>query len=270
MLNNTQTKGITAHKKAQLDKLIIQVLAAQHHVELLQAIVTPLTEKANNYQGFLAVADNNKQQAYNNKQLLDALVQSALDLANNSSIAAKEMAEADTVTTNLAADMKLLIDKLIYAAEVTNKLANIVVRQKALNPLISDDLVSRVGIAGIDANSAVALTLVALKSSFAAVASHTESAAATKLSDMQAVTLYQTLTGTNPGKAAPKKEIPSLQSYLHTAYTNALGEYKHSEIALKNVNAQLNNAQADLNKAQVKLQSLQAGLAAANAAALAL
>ncbi|MEO6521391.1 MAG: hypothetical protein ABIN91_06935 [Mucilaginibacter sp.] len=269
MLNNIQTKGITAHKKTELDKLTIDVISAQQQVDQLQAIVNSLTGKADSYQGFLAVADSNKQQALSNKQVLDTLVQSALDLVNNSAIAIKEMGEAASSTTNLAAEMKLLIDKLIYTAEVTNKLANLVIRQKALNPLISDDLVSLVGTAGTDANNAVALTLVALQSSFAAAAAHTESAAATKLSDKHAAALYQTLTGMAPGKAAPKKETASLQSYLHTAYTNALAAYKHSQAALKNVTTQLNHAQADLNKAQVKLKSLQAGLAAANAAALA-
>ena len=187
-------KGINEQKKAELDTLAAQVLDAQHELDQCEATVAALTEKLNLLQNLLAEGESNTTQAQNNKTLIDAVVQSALDLQNNSSIAYKEIAAADSKTKDLAAAIKILMDKLIYSAEMINKLASIVTRKKALNPLISDELVSMINTAGSDANNAVALTLVALQSTFSATASNIMSEGALALENTQAITLYQMLT----------------------------------------------------------------------------
>lgn len=255
--------GVTEYKKAELDALSIQVLDAQDDVAQYQAIVTSLTTKSAEFQGFLATATNNKTQAYTNKLLVDQLVQSAVDLQSNSDIAFNEMVAADVATKKLTAHVNALMGKLIYSAEVINKLANLVVRKKALNPLISDELVSMITIAGTDANNAVALTLVALQSAFTAQATAMESETATGLEYAQSITFTKLLTGDIPG-GSPK----SLQGLFHLAFANARKNYNLMEKANFTTTKQLNMAKADLNTAQVRLKSLQSGLAAANAAAL--
>jgi hypothetical protein len=270
----TKRYGITESKKAELDALTLQVMDTQHTAEQFESIVASLTEKAANFQGFLAVAENARTQAFHNKNLADQLVQSALDLKNNSDIAIKEMVLADSKTKNLAANMKIVIDKLIYSAEVINKLSGNVVRKKALNPLISDELVSLLGTAGKDANNAVALLLVALKSTFAAQATNMEAESAIALENVQALDLYQLLLGPgftagDPKKKGGKEPVQSLHGLLHKAYSDAKANYTRIEKALSATTNQLNEAKTGLNKAQVKLKSLQSGLAAANAATLA-
>lgn len=265
--------GITESKKAELDALTLKVSNAQHSVDQYQSIVTSLTEKTTNFQGFLAVADLNRTQAYNNKKLVDQMVQGAVDLLNNSEIAAKEVAAARSKTDSLDKKLKSVIDKLIYTAELIDKLSNIIVRRKALNPLISDELVTMIGNAGKDANNAVALTLVALKSAFTANALNIESEAALILGYTQCIDFYQFLTGKSgvplDGDTSQTAKPNSLELALHTAYTTSKATYQRIEKALIVTTNQLNDAQTSLDKAQVKLKSLQAGLAAANAAALA-
>ncbi|KQC01774.1 hypothetical protein [Pedobacter sp. Hv1] len=259
--------GVTEQKKAELDELTIKVIDAQHNVAQFQAIVDSLTEKSTKIQGFLATDEEIRSQTYNNKLLIEQMVQNALDLKNNSQIAVTEMAKATTNSKDLAPKIKVLIDKLIYVAEIINKLSNIIIRKKALNPLISDDLITMVGVAGKNANDAVALTLIALKSTFAAQASNRETEMAMALELDQAKDFYHLLTGTTETNNTVNKT--SLTWYLDNAYTVARGNYKQMEKAYKLITKQLGDANADLNKAQVKLKSLQAGLAAANAAALA-
>jgi len=263
--------GITEKKKEELDLLTIEVIDTQHDVDQFTAIVTSLTAKLANFQSYLTTADNNRSVAYTNKLLIDQMVQSALDLRNNSSIAFDEMGQADLKTKSLAKSINLVINKLIYSAEMIDKLSNLLIRKKALNPLISDDLITMVGTAGKDANNAVALTLVALNATFASMASNMESESALALENSQAIALYQMLTGIFPPKTDDGTEviIPSLQSYLHTAYNTAKTNYEQTEAAFKITTNQLNEAKTNLNKAQVKLRSLQSGFAAANAAALA-
>jgi hypothetical protein len=259
--------GITEAKKAELDALTIKVLDAQYDVDRNQAIVTALTDKLNNFQSFLAIADNKRTQALSNKNLADQLLRSSKDLQDNSQIAFTEMVNADDQTKKLAAQTNNVLAKLIYSAEVINKLINFVIRKKALNPLISDDLIGALTTAGADANKAVALTLVALKSTFAAQASAIESEQAMALEYLQAQSLYATLNFDS--KTTPPPTPTSLTSLLYQAYSDAKAHYDSTLKALNITTIQLDHAQNLLNKSQVSLRSLQSGLAAGNAAALA-
>lgn len=257
--------GITEFKKKELDSLTIQVLDAQDDVTQLQAIVASLTDKSNNFQAFLAAAEANRTQALNNKELVEAVVQNALDLQNNSNIAFNEMVLAKAKSQDVATNINSTINKLIYAAEAINKLGNIIIRKKAQNPLISDELVNMVTTAGNDANNAVALALVALKASFAAQATNLDSEAATTLEYTQSMKFYEMLTNNSDN------ENPSicLQKMLHNAYTKAKSDYLHAQKANTETLQQLNLTTTELSKAQIKLRSLQSGLSAATAAALA-
>lgn len=258
--------GITEKKKSELDALTIDVLDAQQDVEQFQAIVSSLTDKLNNYQGFLATAEANREHALDNRNLFDQLEQSALDLQNNSEIAFNETVEANLQTKKVAQSIKSVTEKLIYSADVINKLYNLITRKKALNPLISDDLITMIGTAGKDANNAVALTLIALKSVFAAEASIMESEGAASLEYLQSIKSYDLLT---VQQTIQSLSVPSLKDVLYTAYDNSKLVYEQFQKACTRITHQLNSANMSLNKAQVKLRSLQSSLAAANAAAYA-
>jgi hypothetical protein len=257
--------GVTEQKKAELDALAIQVLDEQQNVDQFQAIVNSLTEKTNLIQSLLNIDENNRSNAYNNKLLIDQMVYIAKDLYNNSKIAIHEMGEANVRTKELAPAIKILVDKLIYVTEIINKLSNTIIRKKALNPLISDDLISMLGTAGKNANDAVAVTLIALQSTFAAQASNLETEMAVALEEEQSNRFLEILNGSS--SETPVKQ--SLAFLLTDAYSKARIKYKKMEKAFKIVTKQLSEANSNLSKAQVKLKSLQSGLAAANAAALA-
>lgn len=267
-----QRYGITEKKKAELDSLKNQVIDAGAVVQQQQIIVNSLNEKATKYQGYLLVADANRTHALSNKNLIDQVIQSAYNLDYNSTDAFRKMTTSSNHASLVAVSISDLINKLIYSVEIINKLSNLVTRKKALNPLISDDLISRINSAGTDANNAVALTLIALKSTLAAEASILESEAAITLENKQATKLYETLTGEKTiHKTLSSKPIPdkSIKTLLYNAYKNAQIAYEKANIANDQTITQLNYATTNLSKAQIKLQSLQSGLAAATAAALA-
>lgn len=282
--------GVTERKKEELDALSLQVLDAQQQVDQFQAIVTALTAKQSNFNALLASADAARTSALNNKNTVDQVVQNFKDLLQNSTIGVNAMAMADQQTKKLAVQITNLINKLIYSAEVINKLGTYVVRKKAANPLVSDELVSLLTTAGNDANNAVALTLVALQSTFTAQASNMESEAVFALEFVQARTIYNVITGQSVEAATvvpapdakgkrnakivtapvpPPAENTSLQKLLRDAYDAANEQYKRVHEATDRTTKQLNDAQINLNEAQMELQSLQLGLAAGNAAALA-
>ena len=266
--------GVTERKKAELDMLTNQVLDAQHDVEQFQAMVTSLTEKSEKFLGFLSAAENRKAKALSNKNFLEEVIQNVRTLKNNSNVAFDEMVLADEKMKTVAAGIKDVIDKLIYTAEIINKLSTIIIKKKEKNPLISDELIDMVNTISDDANNAVALMLVALNSTYAAEAVCVESETASALEYRQAIQLYEVMRGRvnaaeSDGEVDDKAYENCLENLIIQAYEDAREAYDKAYIASNETIRQLNKAQIKLNKAEVKLSSLQAGLAAANAAALA-
>lgn len=261
-----QTKyGVTESKKRTLDSLTIQVLNATDEVSQLQAIVTSLTNKLTTYQGFLTQADANQTQAKNNVILMDGVIKNALNLKDISKVALNEVVSANDKTKEVAQNTTIVINRLIYTAEMINKLAGLITRKKAQNPLISDQLITLINKAGTNANNAVALTLVALNSTFTAQSTNKDVLNTAALENVQSGKLYDKLTSDN------KTNSPnaSLKTLLNNAYKIAVTEFNKLQKAYDETLKQLNIKTAELNKAQINLKSLQAGLAAANAAALA-
>ncbi len=254
--------SVSEAKKAELDLLESNVVNAKHEVEQLNAIVSSLTTKFQKFEGFLNEATSAEQTAKSNNDTMKMAIQSAEELADNSKIAFSEMKEARYRTNKVSEQSKVVIDELIYSAEVINKLANLVVREKGLNPLISDELVSMAAQAKDDANNAVALSLVALKSSISAQTSNVESESIACLELIQAEKLEKVLKE-NTGNRK------SLKVLLSESVDNAEKELAKIKIGHADTKDQLNEAKVQLSNAQIKLSSLQASLAAAKAAAFA-
>lgn len=266
-----QRYGITETKKAELDWLKNQVVDATAIVQQQQIIVNSLNEKATKYQGYLLVADSNRTHALGNKNLIDQIIQNASALNLNSKNAFSKTVSSTQDATKVAVNISDLINKLIYSVEIINKLSNLVIRKKTLNPLISDDLITRINTAGTDANNAVALTLIALKSTLAAEASILESEAAITLESKQAAKLYSTLTDDKSIKTSliVQPSDTSIKALLYKAYNDTQVAYDKANTANDETARQLSIATTNLSQAQIRLQSLQSSLAAANAAAYA-
>lgn len=257
--------GVTENKKRTLDSLTYQVLNAKDEVSQLQTIVKSLTDKLATFNGFLTQADANKTQAKNNVTQLDNIIKNALELKENSGISLEEINLANDKTNQVALNTTIVINKLIYTAEMINKLAGLITRKKAQNPLISDQLITMITAAGTNANNAVALSLVALNATFTAQSTNKDVLNTAKLENKQSSKLYNQLT-TDAKTNSPNA---SLKTLLKNSCDIAVAEFKKLQKAYDETLNQLNIKTAELNKAQINLKSLQAGLAAANAAALA-
>jgi hypothetical protein len=262
---NVPKYGVTENKKRKLDSLTLQVLDATDEVSQLQAIVNSLTDKLATYKSFLTQADANKTQAENNVTLMNTVVNNATNLKSNSEIALEEVIRANSKTKKVAQQTTTVINKLIYTAEMINKLAGLITRKKAQNPLISDQLITMVTNAGTNANNAVALTLVALNTTYTAQSTNKETQSTATLEFLQSQKLLCKLTD---DKKTNSPNV-SLKTLLKSAYETAVVEFNKTQKAYNETLKQLNLKTADLNKAQINLSSLQSGLAAANAAALA-
>lgn len=271
--------GIADQKKAEIDLLGELVNRAQYQVNQQQTIVNSLKAKADQFNGFLNQANQNKNTALAN---LDQVTDAFNQVGNLHQATIKAQAQTDKATTAVCVGSKgvaELINKLIFSVEIINKVAQLITRQKAINPLIPTELISFMTKAGTDANNAIALTLTALQSAYAAEASLLGAQGLNELAFGQVRDLSErmtkgwdvhcnTLTSPTPilGRASNSDGIVAL---LNRAYQIAVDTYNQALWNSNSVNKQLSFAEAQLARASTRLNSYQSGLAAATAAAYA-
>lgn len=271
--------GIADQKKAELDLLTAQVNQAQYLVAQQQVIVNSLVAKSSQFNSFLAQADADQASALSNLNLVKDAMSSVKALVAGAKLAHQQTNAATFGIVSVSEKMAELINKLVFAVEIIDKLAQLINKQKSINPLVPDSLIAFLSKATTDANNAVALTLTALQSCYAAEAVLLESHGSMKLGDAQVNELKARMEhGWNAAKeslAAAEcncgltDDCDGILSLLYRAYQTASENY---ELALQDNNSvtkQLVYAQEQLVTATTMLNSYQAGLAAATAAAYA-
>jgi uncharacterized coiled-coil protein SlyX len=258
---NTLTAGIVSHKKAELDTLTGKVEEAQYQVDHMQAVVDSLTEKSANFRAFLTEAEQKKTTTLNNYNLVQKAKNSLKHLVKNTITAKEQTDTAIASITDTTTGISTLVNKLIFSVGVINTVNKQVVQQKQLNSLIPDQLTIALAKAAEDANNAVATTLTALNTCYAAEASGQESLHITSLEDKQAKKI-----NTDLGSSG---DAGSLYQLLEQTYIDAKEHYQLTLEANTKVTNQLSFAQSNLVSATTKLSSLSAGLTAAKSAAFA-
>ena len=152
-------------------------------------------DKSAEFSAYLTSTESQKEVALNNYNMMTNVVDTINGLKQYAITVHEQTAMADKSLDNTAEDLSTLVNELIMSAEVVNKLASLVNKKKALNPLISDELVSVLTTATEDANTAIAATLTALQSCYTAVATTQQSAQMSGHELTQAAQLYRLITG---------------------------------------------------------------------------
>lgn len=257
---NRPTYGITNRKKVALDALTRNVQNAESQSRQLQVILTAFTQRNAEFSEGLQTAEQTRTTALNNRNQVDHVVNQVWDLKCIVDVAQSQTHQANESIHQMTQSLTTIVDQLIFTVSVINRLAALVQQKKALNPLISDDLVSNVMTASTHAQNAVGGALNALESCYASQTAAEASVAVTDLEAKQVVDLYQTLIGQGH---TPER---SIQGLLNNAYETAKDQFQVALQAQERSTNQLNTAQANLNAAQFRLNSLRSGLSAASAA----
>lgn len=283
-MTNALAIGVAYTEKARLDGLATQVAEAQYEVDQSQAIVNAETAKFLQFNGFLTAAEANKASALTNLNLAKDVDASVSSLCVSTNLALAQTVTASGTINQVSGDMATLINKLIFSVELIEKFGQLVNKQKLSNPLIPDSLISFMAKATTDANNAVALTLTALQSCYAAEATSLRSLDVIMLENRQVSTLQGTIEQQAPPPAAPittnlmldgaflvglTPASTGVLALVQQAYSNACKKYNQALVNVNTVNQQLAHAQSTLATATTSLNSYKAGLAAATAAAYA-
>ncbi len=229
-----QKYAITEKKQAELNALATQITDTTNLVSQLESMVDSLSQKSANFAGQLATALVDKDTALTNYDLLKNIVNSVKNLVSNAEIVSDQTQKSKDSLQIVSGHVSDLIGELIFSAEMINKLQVLVNNRKVLVPLISDQLIDILTTACADANNAVALTLTALQSCYAAQASGKEANEITILEYSQSQALYEHLTG---------KDLSLYkESYFTLMATNEISTVESSLTIIKEAESALNAA----------------------------
>ena len=270
-------KNVADLKQADIQQLTKQVELAQNRVTQGQAIVDALQAKSNQFAGFLGQATDNKASAEANYKLARDMADSLDSLSANFARTGKKTEVASKDAEDVAKNSARLISKLIFSVEVIGKVGQLINKQKAINPQLPDTLIGFMARAATNANSAVALTLTALQSCYAAESTLLESAGVMRLSSKQAGELKKVFeqgwqrhdASTPAATTATATGASGVAALLLQVSEQAVHNYKRARWDNDSVSGQLAFAQTQLALAVMDLGSYQAGLRAATAAAYA-
>lgn len=271
--------GVADQKKADQDALTVQINEAQYEVNELSAIVSSLSKKSTEFTALLNETETRKSSALNNLNLAKDAVAAVRQVTQNTMVAVEQTGMAAEKIKSTTSQVSILIDKLIFSVEIIDKVTALVNRQKLSNPLIPDELITLLTKATTDAEKAVATTLTALQSCYAAENLIFEAHAVTTLEAQQSKYLQQRITAHAAlgSKILERRDCKhglddkawGLLARLQAGYHHACKVYDETLNANDMVTQQLDYAQKQLTNAQTKLSSLKAGLAAEKAAAFA-
>ncbi len=278
-----------SNKEQDLRALKMEVFRAQQETNKCQEIITALTAKMAMNEEYLNTVEAYKKQAGENKTLGDQLMLSVFDLGQNSGIALNKAKDANEKSNEAAKSITTTMNLLVSAGKAIDELHALIIKTKAVNPLVSEELINMADAACKDASKTISLGLVALKSAFEAVANNTETEAIMELEHAQFMTLCEVLTK----EKDPKKVVEALekgcalascddsckeeylkklnplclQAGLYHSYGQFSADGALAKTSLTKATSELSVANGNLKTSQITLTSLEAGLTAAKAAA---
>lgn len=223
----------------QLHSFIQEVKNTKEEIDLLEVTVSDLSKKAvwmQHKQIKTRTYGNSILECRNN---LLQLIETVNDLNNNENSIGLEVVAANTKINQLTKMVDELLKKLLFTIALVNKLSTAIIRKKALNPLISDDLLKSMSIITENSSLAADASLLALQHTFNSLLASNELVAITKQAQLHLSDYYRLL-------ADDKKKQMSL-SYLVNS------EEKETQLQEQQLIKDLNLLQIQIEKTNQEL-----------------
>ena len=187
--------GINEKKKANVSALTDSVEKLQFHLAQQQSVVDSLTQKSLEFSSSLAMAERKRELASSQSDLAIEVVSCIKTIKRKSNLVKKQTDKSDAKINKTVSQMTQLVRQVIFAVEIVNKLVALIQKKKSSGAIISAELSSVMANAATDANTAVATTLVALRSCHVAMATGEECSQLTEQGVHQGIDLYAFITG---------------------------------------------------------------------------
>ena len=152
---NTMTNmhfGVAEQKNAEIESLKHQVSNAQYTVNELTTVVQSLTSKQSQFSQLLTQADSKKATVLAHYNQVKTVSGDITELKRYSNIVNDQSGNANDAICQTSETVATLINQLIFSVDVIEKLTGFVNRQKAVNKVIPDELVTVLNTATTDAH----------------------------------------------------------------------------------------------------------------------
>ncbi len=191
----THKYGINEKKKANVSALSDSVEKLHFHLAQQQSVVDSLTQKSLEFSSSLAMAERKRELASSQSDLAIEVVSCIKTIKRKSNLVKKQTDKSDSKINKTVSQMTQLVRQVIFAVEIVNKLVALIQKKKSSGAIISAELSNVMVSAATDANTAVATTLVALRSCHVAMATGEECSQLTEQEVHQGIDLYAFITG---------------------------------------------------------------------------
>lgn len=250
---------IAQMKLAEINNLTDAVDRLGREVACHQAAIDKLTARTQHFQETLTQAETARATALAHLNQARSAQSAANGLAVACADSHKQVADVDAAMDMVADNKVELVRQLTFAINLLEKVGHLANKQKALNPLIPDALMTLLVKAGGDCANVLALALVAQDACLTISAGLSTTRGCLELACRQANAMRHEL---QPGH----QHSTGVLGHLEHSYEQSTQHYNAALTASTNATAQLDYANAALAAAKARLASSQAGLAAAVAA----
>lgn len=252
-------QDITALKTAQINELKLQVQAAKKTLAITQAAYDSYAAKSALFDTLLSEATNRLTVLTNQDNLAVDLSQKTTSLHNTCERSVRTANDTYADTKDLLESVQEVVRATIDAATDIQLSAELIMKRKAANPLISSELVTEASQAASDANKAVSLIINTMTATFNALvtanqANNTAESAQLEISYLQ-------------GKVVDKNNnANAIQAQARQYYHAARSAEKEAQSAADVARQEMLKAKNELTSATANLANAEAALNAAEAA----
>lgn len=258
-------QDVTAEKTTRIKHLQRLVEDAKNNVAKAEATYNSYASKSELFDQLYEDASTTLAVMTDQENLASDLVQKVNSLFDTATVAIGTANDTYLDTKKLLHSVQKVVDATLAAATDIVLSAELIMKRKASNPLISSELVTEAAQAATDANKAVSLIINALTATFNALATANQANNTAEI--VQAEILYlKDLVVEDTSLSDANTSMITIQEKAHDNYVNARNAEKEALKAADQAKQQMMKSKNMLNRATAELANAEAALNAAEAA----
>ncbi|MCE7991212.1 MAG: hypothetical protein HEP71_04495 [Roseivirga sp.] len=257
-------EDVTAEKSARIKQLQRELEEARKELADAEATYQSFMSKSTLMNSILAEAGNAVVMMTSEDKLALDAGQKAKSLGETSVKAMLTAKNTYVDCQNMLVAVQKVVEATLEAATDITLTAELIMKRKATNPLISSQLVSQATQAATDANKAVGLAIKALTATFTAYSTASQASFTSEITGAE-IQYLKELVIMNPARNKKARKEKSIERLVREHYIESRQAEKEAQKAADESQLQLVKSKNDLTKATATLVNVNSALKAAEA-----
>lgn len=258
-------QDVTAEKSTRIEHLKRKVEDAKNEQAKAEATFNSFSSKSELFEQLHDQAQSTLDIMTDQENQASELVQKVNSLFNTATVAIGTANDTYLDTKKLLGSVQKVVDATLAAATDITLSAELIMKRKAANPLISSELVTEASQAAKDANKAVSLIINTLTATFNALATANQASNTAEIVQAEIIYLKDLVVLDNSPDNL-ETSLVTIQERVHTNFVNARNAEKEALVAADEAKQQMMKSKNELTRATADLANAEAALNAAQAA----